>query len=116
MLYQNDSLIEDNAALIKHLARLLSVEHADQARGLRLAASGREAWLDVDRETLYEHQTNLEVRLADTRAFVENLEKRLSNETYVSKAPAHLVEESRQQLASKKALIERLVQELSIVS
>jgi valyl-tRNA synthetase len=115
ILYQNDSLVADNADLIKHLARLKSVESADLPRGLRLAASGREAWLDVSEETMYEHQTNLEVRLAETRAFVQTLEARLSNETYVAKAPAHLVEESRKDLETKQQLIERLEAELDIL-
>ncbi len=115
MLYQQDSLIADNAELIQHLARLKEVREADQARGLRLATSNREAWLDVDEETLYEHQSNLEVRLAENRAFVTNLEGRLSNESYVAKAPAALVEESREQLKSKKALIERLEHELEVL-
>ncbi|MNX53609.1 Valine--tRNA ligase [compost metagenome] len=115
LLYQQDSLIADNAELIQHLARLKEVKEADQARGLRLAASNREAWLDVDEDTLYEHQSNLEVRLAENRAFVANLEGRLSNESYVAKAPAALVEESRQQLESKKALIERLEHELEVL-
>jgi len=116
LLYQQDSLIADNATLIQHLARLKDVRPVDQAHGLRLAASNREAWLDVSAETLYEHQTNLEVRLAETRQFIANLEGRLSNESYTAKAPAHLVEESRAQLESKKALVTRLETELSILA
>jgi len=91
------------------------VEHTDVARGLRLAASGRDAWLDVSDETLYEHQTNLEKRLVAARNDAAKLEARLANERYTSQAPAHLVEESRQQLASKQALIERLVKELQVI-
>lgn len=116
LLYQNDSLIEDNVALIAHLARVQAVEPVEQARGLRLAASGREAWLDVDAETLYEHQTNLEVRLAEARQFVATLEGRLSNTTYVEKAPAHLVEESKKQLEEKKKLVEQLADELEVLN
>jgi valyl-tRNA synthetase len=116
MLYQNDSLIADNKDLIKHLARLKDVTEVDQARGLRLAASNREAWLDVDQDTMYEHQSNLEVRLAETRQFINTLEARLSNESYVAKAPAQLVEESRAQLESKKALVMRLQDELNILA
>ena len=116
LLYQQDSLVEDNAELIRHLARVKSVEHVDQARGLRLASSGREAWLDVSEEVLYEHQTNLEVRLAETRQYVKNLEARLNNESYVAKAPAHLVEETRDELTKKQALIERLQTELNVLS
>ena len=116
LLYQQDTLIAENKALIKHLARLKDVQEVDQARGLRLAASNREAWLDVNAETLYEHQTNLEVRLAETRQFITTLEGRLANETYVAKAPAQLVEESRAQLELKKALVVRLEDELSVLA
>lgn len=115
LLYQNDTLIDDNRDLIRHLAKVKEVTEVDQARGLRLASSNREAWLDVSEETLYEHQTNLETRLAETRLFVKNLEARLSNESYVSKAPEHLVEESRTQLETKKELIERLEGELQVL-
>lgn len=115
LLYMDDSLVADNAELIQKLARVKSVEHVDQARGLRLASSGRDAWLDLDDDTLYEHQTNLEKRLAEVRALVKTLEARLANENYVAKAPAHLVEESRKQLAQEKALIDRLQTELQVV-
>lgn len=116
LLYQEDSLIEENRELIKHLAKLEEVTQADQARGLRLAASNREAWLDVDDDTLYEHQTNLEVRIAETKQFISNLEGRLGNASYVDKAPERLVEETRQQLVEKQDLLVRLARELEVLS
>jgi valyl-tRNA synthetase len=115
LLYQNDTLIAENADLIRHLVRLKQVTKVDQARGLRLAASNREAWLDVSEETLYEHQTNLETRLAETRLFIQTLEGRLNNESYTVKAPAHLVEESRAQLTAKQELVQRLEDELAVL-
>ena len=115
MLYMDDALVADNAELVQRLAGLAAVEHTDVAQGLRLAASGRDAWLDVSDETLYEHQTNLEKRLVTARNDAAKLKARLANERYTSQAPAHLVEESRQQLASKQALIERLVKELQVI-
>ena len=115
LLYMDDALVADNAELVRRLAGLAAVEHTDVARGLRLAASGRDAWLDVSDETLYEHQTNLEKRLVAARNDAAKLEARLANERYTSQAPAHLVEESRQQLANKQALIERLVKELQVI-
>lgn len=116
MLYMDDSLIADNVELITRLAKVKSIEHTDQARGLRLASSGRDAWLDLDADTLYEHQNNLEKRLADAHKEVGVLEGRLSNEGYISRAPAELVDESRKLLASKKALVERLKAELTVIS
>jgi valyl-tRNA synthetase len=116
LLYQEDTLIDDNADLIVWLARLNSATKVDQAKGLRLAASNREAWLDLDQDTLYEHQTNLETRLAAAREVVATLSGRLENANYVDKAPEHLVEESRQQLADNQALVERLARELDVIS
>lgn len=115
LLYQTDSLVADNAELIQRLGRLKGIEHTDQARGLRLAVEGREAWLDVNEETLYEHQTNLETRLAETRQFINTLEARLNNEDYVAKAPQKLVDESREQLEAKKILVDRLEAELDVL-
>lgn len=116
LLYNDDSLIADNAEMIKHLTRVTSVDHIDVARGLRLASSGRDAWLDVDAETLYEHQTNLEIRLASTRVELEKLEARLSNDSYVAKAPERLVEETREDVLRKQKLIERYEHELDTIN
>lgn len=116
LLYGNDSLIADNQDTIKHLMRLEAIEHTDQPRGLRLAAANREAWLDIDSETLYQHQENLEMRLAEARQKLAGLKKRLENPTYVEKAPAHLVEETRDQLAEQEKIITRLVSELEVIS
>lgn len=117
LVYGTDSLIEENAELLKRLAYLKDVQPASETiRGLRLAVPGREAWLDVDQKTLYEHQSNLEVRLAETHANIKALKARLSNASYVEKAPAHLVDETRSSLAEKEALAVRLETELKVLT
>jgi valyl-tRNA synthetase len=115
LLYHTDSLIEDNKDLIKRLAKLKDVTLTEQGKGLRLPNSGRDAWLDVSAETLAEHQTNLEARLATAHANIQALEGRLRNSHYLAKAPAALVEESKKQLEEKQALAVRLVQELEVI-
>jgi len=115
LLYQNDSLIADNVQLIQRMAKLKDIQVVDQARGLRLASSGREAWLDVSEKTLYEHQSNLEVRLTETRSQIKSLETRLANEGYIGKAPAELIDESRTLLTEKQALVTRLLHELEVI-
>jgi valyl-tRNA synthetase len=114
--YHSDSLVADNAELIAKLARLKSVSPTEQPRGLRLANSGREAWLVIDEETLYEHQSNLEVRLAEANARLKNLAARLANDRYVTAAPAELVEATRKEAAETKTLIERLQTELQVIA
>ena len=115
LLYQTDSLIADNAKLIQRLAKLKDVIQVDQPRGLRLPNSGREAWIDLSAEKLYEHQTNLENRLLDVKKQIQNLQARLSNESYTNKAPAELVQESRDLLEQRLSLHERLVRELEVI-
>lgn len=115
MLYQDDSLIADNIQLIQRLSKLKEIKSTDQPRGLRLAASGRSAWLDISEKTLYEHQTNLEMRLAETHVQITTLEARLANQSYLEKAPTHLVDETQDQLTQKKAFRERLIRELDVI-
>ncbi len=115
LLFGNDGLIEQNQQMIKHLLKLNAVEKTDQPRGLRVAAANREAWLDIDSETLYRHQSNLEVRLAEARVRRDRLSSRLDNESYVANAPEALVEETKSELAELERAIDRLVAELSIV-
>lgn len=116
LLYDNDSMIEQNKETIRHLMRLERVEKIDQPRGLRLAAANREAWLDIDSETLYEHQSNLELRLANARTRQKGLQSRLDNPSYVEKAPEKLVQETKDELTETTKLIERLVSELDVIS
>ena len=116
LLYLQDSLIQDNKNLIKRLAKLQDVISPDQPKGLRLAVSGRDAWLDVSSETLAEHQINLEERLATTHHDIQALAGRLKNVNYLQKAPAALVEETKSQLEEKKAVALRLEHELEILT
>jgi valyl-tRNA synthetase len=115
LVYRDDSLIADNAAIITHLARLQSIEHAEKASGLRLAVPKREAWLKIDPTTLYEHQTKLELRLVECRGLIEKLEGRLSNKSYVDNAPEKVVDETKKQLEEQKHLESRLVTELEVL-
>ena len=116
LLYGSDALVEENSTLIAKLAKLKDVTHTDQPKGLRLAGSGREAWLDVDAKTLYDHESNLEVRLAEAHAQAKNLRGRLANESYVEKAPQKLVDESKAELETLEIRIVQLQKELEVLT
>lgn len=116
LLFQDDSLIQDNAPLIVRLAKLKEAQIIEQPRGLRLALANHDAWLDVSDKTLEEHKENLETRLAGAHQEIATLEGRLSNKNYVDKAPAALVEESKKLLNEKQTLVTRLLHELEILN
>ena len=122
LIYGDDALIRENADLIRGLAKLEEVrELTDKEQeklaegesvGLRLANSGRVAWLDIDEKTIERYGVNLRKRVEETRGEIAQLEARLENKTYIEKAPAELVEESRAQLALKRDILDRLLREL----
>jgi valyl-tRNA synthetase len=115
LLYGSDSLVEHNLELIRRLMRLEKIEKIDQPRGLRLAATNRETWLDIDSDTLYQHQANLELRLANARKRLDGLNARLANESYLAKAPERLVTETKEEQQTTEKLIDRLVTELEVI-
>jgi valyl-tRNA synthetase len=115
LLYEHDTLIEDNRGLIERLAKLEAVQHTAQPSGVRLAVPNREAWLQVDADTLYEHQTKLELRLVACRDAVSRLQGRLENASYVKSAPTKVVEETRTQLAEQLGLEKKLIRELEVI-
>lgn len=115
LLFETDTLIGDNAELLARLARLEAVEHVDQPKGLRLAVPNREAWLKVTEEVLYEHQSKLEMRLAETRARINSLQARLANDRYVAQAPPRVVAETREELDEQLGLSKRLQGELEVL-
>lgn len=116
LLYGDDQLVADNAELIRALTHTDSIGPTNGSpRGIRLALSGREVYLDVSDEILKKYETALTERILAVGRELDSLENRLRNPSYVEKAPARLVEETRQGIEEKKALISRLKSELSVI-
>ncbi|MDR0590992.1 MAG: valine--tRNA ligase [Candidatus Nomurabacteria bacterium] len=115
LLYKEDKLIEENRELVKFLARLSDVEQVSELRGLQLAANGHEAWLDVDDKVLKEYLADLEKRRIALEGEINGLKARLSNDSYIKKAPQELVEETRQNLAEKEAIIHKVKAQITAI-
>lgn len=113
VLYENDSLVADNADVIARLANLESVQYVEKPEGLRIAVPNREAWLKVTPDVLYEHQGKLEKRLAECKQRIMQLEGRLANKNYVKQAPKKIVEQTKEELETLRELETRLGRELS---
>lgn len=108
LLFERDELIRTNAETIRHLSRVPQVLKTDAPHGFSLAASGLGAYLDVPAKVLAEYKNDLNERIDKVSAEIELFEKRLSNENYIAKAPAHLVEETREEFSNKKAELDKI--------
>ena len=116
LLYGDDGLVADNAELIRHLTRTDYIRPTDGTpKGIRLALSGREVYLDVPASIVKTYKDQLENRILSVGRELDALNARMFNPNYVAKAPAHLVEETKNGITEKKALIERLKLELSVI-
>ena len=109
LLYDKDSLVEDNLLLIKALTRVPDINPLDGTpRGLRLALANHELYLDVPESVVNDYRDALTEKILTVGRELDALNLRMSNPNYVSKAPEHLVKETKDQIKEKQALINRL--------
>ena len=111
-LYHHDeTLLNQNAALIKRLARLANVTTVTDGSGLNLTSTNLDCWLDIDVNAARAYATEIASKQTKQQAFIAQLEGRLSNDSYVKNAPKKLVDETKQQLEDAKALLASLASE-----
>ena len=116
LLFDNDSLIQDNQMLIKVLTKVPTINNLDGApRGLRLALANHELYLDVPEKVVTEYKDALTERILAVGRELDALNLRMSNPNYVERAPAHLVKETQDQIAKKERLISRLKTQQSLI-
>ena len=116
LLYDNDSLVNDNQLIIRALTKVPTINNLNGApHGLRLALANHELYLDVPEEVVKEYKDNLTERILSVGRELDSLNLRMSNPNYVAKAPEHLVKETVDQIKEKEALISRLKKELEII-
>ncbi len=116
LLYDNDSLVNDNQLIIRTLTKVPTINSLDGApRGLRLALANHELYLDVPENIVKEYKNNLTERILSVGRELDALNLRMCNPNYVERAPAHLVKETTDQIKEKEALISRLKTELEII-
>ncbi len=108
LAHRADELLANNELVIRHLAGVADVRSVSSPSGIHISGTDHQVWLDVDAQTLYDHQANLEVRLLETRSRLIQLRKRLDNPNYIKKAPKHLVDETKADVTATEAQIKRL--------
>ena len=116
LLYDNDSLVEDNLLLIKALTKVPAIIALDGSpRGLRVALANHELYLDVPESVVKDYKDALTTKILSVGRELDALNLRLTNPSYVDKAPAHLVKETRDLVKEKESLIFRLKQQLELI-
>ena len=116
--FHDDDLVYHNQLLIQHLTKAPCVPQikVTEVSGLHLAIHGHNnIYLQIPADIHAKYKANLEDRILKLGREITTLENRLSNQSYLEKAPAELVEESRTQLRIKARLLEDMKAELEYI-
>ncbi|HYF97009.1 MAG TPA: class I tRNA ligase family protein, partial [Patescibacteria group bacterium] len=98
--FKDSANIFDNAEIIRRLTKLESVSSVGGGKGLQLTQTSEKCWLDIDEKSAAKLTGSLNERADELQKTIDNLNQRLNNSGYISKAPAKLIEETKQQLDS----------------
>lgn len=101
--YTPNDAITNNTEVLQRLARVNEAREVVASDGLKLTQTPLGVWLAIDPEVAKSYTTKLEEQRATETAAIARLEARLSNTGYTSKAPAEVVEQTRQQLLDAQA-------------
>lgn len=116
LLHENDVLMDENNDLITKLAGLKLVENVSIGSGFKLITAKREVWLDISDEKIDKYRDNQEDKLAELKDRQKQLNKRLSNKSYVANAPEALVNQTKNELTDLVSSIAKLNDELKTLS
>ncbi len=112
LYFNKNAFLLENADLLKKLGRLQNVAEVEDGRGMHLTSTKLTCWLDIDLATAQRYVTKLKVMKLEKEASIERLEARLGNKSYTDKAPASVVQQTKDQLNEEQVLLDKLNQEL----
>ena len=116
LMYDKDSIIEDNLLLVKTLTKVPEIASLNGLpRGLRLALANHELYLDVPEDVVVAYRDTLTEKILAVGRELDALNARMMNPNYVEKAPEHLVKETKDQIKEKESLISRLKTQLELI-
>jgi len=108
--------LHEQSDLIKRLAQLENLEVVEQASGLRVAHPEYDLRLDVDQESIESYVAKLKQQQAEKQTYVDSIEKRLNNKSYVDNAPAEIVADSQARLDEAKRVLLVLDEQIQAIN
>ena len=115
--YVNAVTVRNNEALIARLARISKLEEVTgSGRGLKLTQTVFSCWLDLDPETIKSYLGKLYEQEAEEKVTAAILESRLRSDSYVTRAPEHLVQETRTRLTDIKKRLAEIRSEIARIN
>lgn len=106
----------ENTLLLKFLSHVPYISSTNGTpRGLKLAIANHELYLDVTVEVVAKYKNELTEKILAVGRELDGLNSRMMNPSYVERAPAELVRETRNLIAEKEKLIEEMKMQLNVI-
>jgi valyl-tRNA synthetase len=117
---EDSKLIEDHVELIKHLVKIENLyvsdtvidskdmDHITDGSALVYCSTEGKSSSEKEKENLLKEKENLE-------KYITGLKSKLENETFVSKAPAKIVEQEKGKLAESEESLRKIEEKLKLI-
>ena len=116
LLFGEDVMAIENTLLMKFLSHVPYISSTNGTpRGLKLAIANHELYLDVTAEVVAKYKDELTEKILAVGRELDGLNSRMMNPSYVERAPAELVRETRNLIAEKEKLIEEMKMQLNVI-
>lgn len=111
LYYHEEPIVDLFATLIKQLTGVVAVEEGEPEQGIGVTGTNLNAWLDISQDQIDSYLGRLDQQLNAEQKRLKQLQARLDNSAYTSRAPENLVNETREQLIESEQSLENLLQE-----
>jgi valyl-tRNA synthetase len=111
-LESDNQIINHQSEVLTSLARLNTIKKTTTGQGLKLQSVDN-VWLNMSEAEIANFISSLNKQRQNQQSIINNLETRLKNKSYLQKAPANLIEETKQDLIIAKSNLENLDNQIS---
>lgn len=112
LYHDNSDLVADNHELIKHFAKLGSIEAKAHEDGVKLLSTKDSVWLGIDKKEIQKYGDKLHQKEEELAKLVANFKSRLANKSYVANAPKQIVEQTKTQLSEAEEQLEQTKEQI----
>jgi valyl-tRNA synthetase len=93
--FTKSEFLNSHKELVAKLAKLDDIKQVYEGKGINLVGTTENIWVEVDDETAQMFREKLNGRHKEIKSQLKVIDSRLSNDSYVKKAPKELVAESK---------------------
>lgn len=120
--HKNIELLENSQNIIKHMAKVSKLELSTQAQTLpktisQVVSPEITILLHLDQNIdIQAEKAKMQTEIDNLNKYILSLEKKLSNQRYIDQAPAHIVDETKENLKISQEKLSKITERLNALN